>query len=260
VRLLVTTNLPYKILSVLIALALWFIVRDERIESTVTFALDVQPPADFVVSNEQVPDLTVSVQGTRAALSRLRGQNLAHVVQPSITEPGPVTLRIRPEELELPAGVEAISVSPSSAQVRLESRATRRVPVKARLLVANGTGYRVRKVTITPERVKVAGPTSVVGSLDEVWTEAIEITPRGVEPITGQYAVSLPHKQLRLEDKGPVSVKIEIEEAPPDSPDPSPTPAGLKVNAAPSESGRAAAAGLPRGAARSGPADGLARR
>jgi hypothetical protein len=243
-RLLVTTNLPYKILSVLIALALWFIVRDERIETTVSVALDVVAPGDFVVSSEHVPDLTVSVQGTRSALSRLRGANLVHAVRPVATEPGPVVVRIRPEELELPPGVEATSVSPSSAQVRLESRATRRVPVKARLLVAEGTGYRVRKVTITPERVRVAGPTSVVAGLDEVWTEGIEITPRGLEPISGQYAVSLPHKQLRLEDKGPVNVKIEIEEAPPDAdtPDVSPTPAGLKVNA------------------RSGPVDGLARR
>ena len=221
-------NLPYKVLSVLIALALWFIVRDERIEATLTIPLEVQAPADLVVSNEHLPELTVGVAGTRAALSRLRNGSLTHVVRPRATEPGSLTVRIRPEDLELPPGVTAVNVTPASAPVRLEARAVRRVPVKARILVAEGTGWRVRRVTVTPDRIRIAGPTSVVASLDEVWTEAIEVAPRGPEPINGQYSISLPHKQLRLEEPGPVGVKIELEEQ--SAAEAAPTPAGLKVN------------------------------
>lgn len=228
VRTLVTNNLPYKILSVLIALALWFIVRDERIETTVSMALDVRPPGELLVSNEHLPELTVGVSGTRVALSRLRAGSLTHVVQPRVGEPGPVMIRIRPEDLHMPPGVTAVSVSPSSAGIRLEARSVRKVPVKARILVAQGTGWRVRKATVTPERVRVAGPASVVAGLEEVWTEAIEVAPRGDEPITGAYALSLPHKQLELEDGPKVEVRIEVEKAP-DPPSPAPTPAGLKV-------------------------------
>ena len=224
---LFTTNLPYKALSVLIALALWFIVRDERIETTVNIALEVQAPGELLVSNEHLPDLTVAVSGTRVALSRLRSSNLVHVVKPKGTEPGPVMVRIRPEDLELPAGVDVVSVSPSSASVRLEARAVRRVPVKARILIAEGTGFRVKKVVVTPEKVRVAGPTSVVAGLDEVWTEAIDVSPQGLSPLTGDYAVSLPHRQLRLEDTGPVNVRIELE-AEPAAAIPIATPAGLQ--------------------------------
>ena len=226
-----TTNLPYKALSVLIALALWFIVRDERIETTVNIALEVQAPGELLVSNEHLPDLTVAVSGTRVALSRLRSSHLVHVVKPKGTEPGPVMVRIRPEDLELPPGVSVVSVSPSSAGIRLEARAVRRVPVKARILVAEGTGFRVRKVVVTPEKVRIAGPMSVVAGLDEVWTEAIDVAPRGLEPLTGDYAVSLPHRQLRLEDAGPVSVRIELE-AEPAAAVPVATPAGFNVNGA----------------------------
>lgn len=225
-------NLPYKILSVLIALALWFIVRDERIETSLSIALEVQPAADLVVSNESLPDLTVGVNGTRAALSRLRSAGLVHVVTPGSTEPGNVTVRIRPEDLELPPGISVVHVSPATASVRLEARSVRRVPVKPRLLVAEGTGWRVRRVAVTPERVRITGPASVVATLDEVWTEAIEVSRRGPDPVIGEYAVSLPHKQLRLEQPGPVTVKIELEEQPADPvPSPTPTtPAGIKVN------------------------------
>lgn len=221
-------NLPYKILSVLIALALWFIVRDERVETTVSFSLEVQPASDLVVSNENLPELTVGVNGTRAALSRLRGNSLVHVVKPRAREPGNLMVRIRPEDLELPAGVSAVHVSPASAPVRLEARAVRRVPVKPRVLAAEGTGWRVKRISVTPERVRVAGPSSVVTSLDGVWTEAIEVSPRGPEPVTGEYAVSLPHKQLRLEEPGPVTVKIEFQQVVEGTETPTPTPAGLK--------------------------------
>lgn len=223
-----TTNLPYKALSVLIALALWFIVRDERVETTVNLGLEVQAPGELLVTNEHLPDLTVAVTGTRVALSRLRSANFVHVVKPKVAEPGPVTLRIRPEDLDLPAGVDAVGVSPSSVGIRLEARAVRRIPVKARILLAEGTGFRVKKVVVTPERVRIAGPASVVAGLDEVWTEAIDVEPQGSEPLTGDYAVSLPHRQLRLEDPGPVSVRIELEPEPA-APVPVATPAGLKV-------------------------------
>lgn len=232
IRLAATTNVAYKVLSVLIALALWFIVRDERVEATLTMALEVEAPAELVVSNEQLPELNVSVTGTRAALARLRTASLTHVVRPRASEPGPVTVRIRPEDLDLPPGVTARQVTPATAPIRLEARAVRRVPVKARILVAEGTGFRVRKVTVTPDRVKVVGPTSVVAGLEEVWTEPIEVAPKGLEPVTAPYAISLPHRQLALETRGPVTVKIEFEASPPAS-EPSPTPAGLKVNGRP---------------------------
>lgn len=224
---MVTNNFAHKVLSVLIALALWFIVRDERIDTTITLALDVEAAGELMVSNDQLPELTVGVRGTRVALSRLRNANLVHVVRPPNTEPGAVTVRVRPEDLELPAGVDAVSVSPSTTGVRLEARAVRKVPVKARILVADSTDYRVRKVTVSPERVRVSGPSSIVANLDEVWTEAIEVSPKGPEPVVGEYGVSLPHRQLRLESARPVSVKVELEPVPA-TPLASPTPAGLK--------------------------------
>ena len=224
------TNVPYKVLSVLIALALWFIVRDERIEDTLTVELEVQPAAELVITNEQVPDLTVAVAGTRASLLRLKSRSLVHGVKPRATEPGPVTLRVRPEDLELPAGVEALSVSPATISLRLETRTVRRVPVRPRIVSNELEGWRVKKVVVEPARVRIAGPTSVVAGLDEVWTLPIDVTPRADEPVTGEYTLSLPHRQLRLEDPGPVRVRIEFEvvTTPPPSSEPTPSPNGKK--------------------------------
>lgn len=209
-----TENVPYKALSVLIALALWFIVRDERIEDTLRIPIDVQTTPDLVMSNESLGDLSVRVTGTRAALDRLRRGEQVHSVRLKNTEPGLVTVRVRPEDLALPPGVDVVTVTPATTSVRLEARAARRVPVRPRVVVEAGGDWRVKKVTVTPDRVRIAGPQSVIAGLEEVWTEAIAISPKSGESVTGSHAISLPHRQLRLEEASPVTVRIDLEERP----------------------------------------------
>lgn len=205
-------NVPYKALSVLIAMALWFIVQDEHVEETFEVALDVQTAPDLVVSNETVPELSVGVSGTRAALDRLRRNPLVHPVKLPAREPGLVTVRVRPEDLRLPGGMEAFHVAPSTTSLRLEGKATRRIPVRPRVVLESGDeAWRIRKISVTPERVRVAGPASVISGLDEVWTEVIAVQPRGGEAVIGTHPVSLPHRQLRLDEPTPVTVRIEFE-------------------------------------------------
>jgi YbbR domain-containing protein len=208
----ITANTPYKVLSVLIALALWFIVRDERIETSVPMSLEVEAVGELVVGNESLPELTVGVAGTRVALDRLRRESITHVIKLKTTEPGMVVVHVKPEDLALPRGVEVVHVSPSTVNVRLESRAVRRVPVRPRIVLEGDSTWRVKKVTVTPDRVRIGGPASVVASVDQVWTEAIVVPPKSGDPVTGSYSLSLPHPQLHAEDASTVSVRVELEE------------------------------------------------
>lgn len=218
------SNLPYKILSVLIALALWFIVRDERVETTVIYALDLQAPAELVVGNESVPELTVAVAGTRVALDRLRRGQLVMPVKLKATEPGVLTLHLRPEDVLAPAGVEVVHVAPATVGVRLETRRSRTVLVRPRIILEEESAWRVKKVTLMPERVRISGPASVIAVVDQVWTEAIAIPGKSGEAISGNYAVSLPHPQIHVDDNAAIAVTVELEPAnAPPAPSPIPS-------------------------------------
>lgn len=207
------TNLPYKTLSVLIALALWFIVRDQRIEDTVRFQLDIEPAEGLVVGDESLPELTVRALGTRATLERLQRTARTHVVKVDKREPGSVTVRVSPDDLVMPPGVEAFDVMPRSTVVRLEHRLVRKLPVRPRLVIA--AGFRAKRVAVTPSHVRVAGPASVVDSLDEVWTEAVDIAASR-EAVA---AIALTHPQLEVEDKPSVRIAVELEAAPTPTPE-----------------------------------------
>ena len=250
-RSLLLENVPYKALSVLIAMALWFIVQDEHVEEIFEIALDVQTAPEVVVSNEIVPELSVGVSGTRAALDRLRRNPIQHPVKLTSREPGLVTVRVRPDDLRLPGGMSAFHVSPSTTTLRLEGKATRRIPVRPRVVLeAAESDWRIKKISVTPERVRVAGPASVISGLDEVWTEVIAVRPRGGEAVIGTHPVSLPHRQLRLEEAAPVTVRIEFEPAMRANPAPTPdvSPAAAASPEPPEGSGRKSQGG-------SGPGD-----
>lgn len=222
----ILSNAAYKILSVLIALSLWFIVRDERVETTVTYALDLQPPADLVVGNETVPEIAVVVVGTRVSLDRLRRGPLVLPIKLKASEPGILALHPRPEDVPAPPGVQVMRVAPATIGVRLETRRSRVVPVRPRLVLEDEASFRVRKVGVVPDRVRISGPASVVAAVEQVWTEAIVIPAKSGETITGSYAISLPHPQLRTEDAPSVAVTVELEEKVAESAaSPSPKPA-----------------------------------
>lgn len=222
-------NLPYKVLSILIALSLWFIVRDQRIEETFTVALDVQPSGDLVVSSDAPPEISVAVTGTRVALDRLRHEALSMPVRVKATEPGVAPLHVRPEDVSLAPGVEAFRVSPPTVSVRLENRAIRKVAVRPRVVI-DASDWHLKRAIAIPDRVRISGPASVVGSIDEVWTEPIPVTPQ-TDPITGSYPIALPQRQLRLEDPGPIAVRIELEKGPiaGESPADGASPAGFRL-------------------------------
>ncbi|HVO29656.1 MAG TPA: CdaR family protein [bacterium] len=222
-----TANIPYKILSVLIAVALWFIVRDERVETQAIWQLELQIPPELAISNEVLPELTVGVAGTRVSLDRLRHETLVHTVKLKSGEPGLLTLHVRPEDLSVPAGVEVVHVAPSTVSVRLEPRVTRRVPVRPRIVLDDDSPLRVKRSAVAPDLVRIQGPASVVAAVDQLWTDAIPV-PRGAETLSQTVSLNLPHPQLKLLDVSSVAVTVDLEPisaatatASP-SPDPSP--------------------------------------
>ena len=211
VRRLVTENAPYKALALLIALAIWFHVRDQRVEGTFTLTLDVQPAGDLVVVSDGPPQVSVTVSGTHGALDRIARDGLVYAVKLPHPDAGLNPVHLKAEEIAVGSGAEVVRVAPSTLDVRLEPRATRKVAVRARVVMDESADWHVKRAVVTPDKVRISGPASLVSSLDEVWTAPIAADPKDGAPLTASVAVSLPHAQLKLEDAGPVSVRVEFD-------------------------------------------------
>ena len=170
-----------KLLALLIALAIWLGVTSQRAPATVPLRdvpLSFLLPEDVEISNEPIEKLRlVTLQGRRDELDRLDRHNLDAAVDVKDLRLGERVVRLTPENvtMNLPAGVRVLKVEPESVALRLERRIEREVAVVPRLEGKPPAGYEVRGWQVSPPRVRVRGPQSLVSAMESMPTETISL-------------------------------------------------------------------------------------
>jgi YbbR domain-containing protein len=169
-----TQRLGLKATAVFLALVLWFVVnaKEPQIELV---PVRFTPVLDSsLVLRGQVPQLQAIIAGAPNQLIKLSSN--APVIRRQITADAPDTLvlDLRPEDVTLPEGVDAVvqDVQPRSLTLRFESTWSRKVPVRSNIdivpTIAPDQGPLGTK--IDPESVQVNGPRHVVLGIAAVWT------------------------------------------------------------------------------------------
>jgi hypothetical protein len=159
--------------AVFIAVVMWFVVNAK--EPQIIFVpVRFAPVLDSsLVIRDQVPQISAIVAGSPKELIKLSSS--LPVIRRSISSSAPDTLVIdlRPEDVTLPEGVDAVvrEVEPRSVTLRFEPTWTRRVPVHTAIDVptANG-GPGPTAIHVDPNVVEIGGPRHLVGKIRFVKT------------------------------------------------------------------------------------------
>jgi len=107
-------------------------------------------------------------------------------------------------------------LDPRSVDLVIDTRATRVLPVKARVVGTPAAGYVLdRDPDVEPDTVRVMGPAKLVGGIDTLYTVAVDITGER-EKIQRQVALALPANVANLETRRYV-VTIMLDRAGADS-------------------------------------------
>jgi YbbR domain-containing protein len=168
-----TERLGLKMTAGFIAVVLWFVVnaKEPQIELVpVRFA----PVLDSsLVMRDQLPQIQAIVAGSPKELIKLNSS--LPVIRRSISSSAPDTLVIdlRPEDVSLPDGVDAVvrEVEPRSVTLRFESTWTRRVPVHSAIDVATAAGSPGPvSMRIDPNIIEIGGPRHLIGKIRYVKT------------------------------------------------------------------------------------------
>lgn len=177
-------NLGLKLISLLLACVLWFVVsgpRRERLrERNVTATLSLVGVAPHLVITTGIRDnVVVRVRGRVSDLRSLASQSLeASADLSQITQPGDVEITIRPQHINVPEEIEVVSITPNKIRFRLERLRQRAVPIRPFLAGDPPSGYLIGEATAAPNLALVSGPESQVLKLSEVATERIIMTGR----------------------------------------------------------------------------------
>jgi YbbR domain-containing protein len=209
---LLTENLGYKIVALLLALLLWFDVNTDEIsvvEYAVPLRLAVGGHDMMVINTDEIPrEVEVQFSGRGKELLRLDRQQLAIEEEVEGGDSDTVQVIIEPRDVRKPANlaVTAIAVSPSQITVVTDRLMEKTVPLQPIGMPISEEGYEVVDVIVEPRRVKVRGVTSEVRGIGSLALDLSQIR-RVAGPLDIKMEIAVP-ESLRTVSVTPDSVRI----------------------------------------------------
>jgi len=211
VRDILFENLGLKVASLLLALLLYaHVVTDQERESVVQIPIAAVGLADTLTSvGELPPRVAVKVRGKWKDLIRLGLTRPFLSIDLATAKPGMFRTSITADDISRraipPEMARLVSVTevldPRSVDLAIEPKATRSLPVRARVVGIPAPGYILdQDPDVQPESVTVMGPARLVQGIDTVYTVAVDITGER-EKIQRQVALALPANVANLETR-----------------------------------------------------------
>jgi hypothetical protein len=179
IRGLIFANLGWKLLSILIAIAIWALVASEPELSTFATARLVYRnlPDDLELASEPPVDVSLELRGPSGELRGLGdGVRPLVILDMSTVVRGERTFPIGEAQVRLPRRVHLVRAIPSEVRFTFERRMFRSVPVEVRVSGEGQNGYVAANTTAQPATVTVVGPASHVARITTALTDAVDVS------------------------------------------------------------------------------------
>ncbi len=204
-----------KVLSVAVALGLWFTLAGEQtVERSLRVPLELRNrPPTLELVEDPPSTIEVRVRGASGLLGQLSPTEVIAEIDLSGARPGRRFFHMTRSQVRAPFGVEVVDLTPAIISLRFEPTLVRQVPVVPVVEGDPAPGYVVGPVTVRPDTVEVAGPESAVLRLKEANTEPISVL--GARQLVHEsVAVGLSDPSLRLASPGKADVTVQIQPTP----------------------------------------------
>jgi YbbR domain-containing protein len=205
-------ELPLKLVSLVIAVTLFVIVRSDKEAASGAYVKVLYTlPEDRVLVSEPVGEVRVGVRGPWTRLSRLDERDL-EPIRVDLRHIYDNELRFDDGMIKLPVGLRVASISPSEMKLEFEPRVQKRVSVQPLLEGEAAAGFHVAKVTADPAEVTVDGAKSAVEAMQRAQVRPLRITGAR-SPVRGERQLEAPPPHVRFLDATTVAVEADVQPA-----------------------------------------------
>jgi len=172
-------NFGLKILSLLLATGLWFMIsRDEQpaevaVRAPVVFQ---HVPPSLEISSETVPEAQIRVRGPERTIRSLRNNEVQAEIDLAGVKSGDRTFDLTSHEVRHPRELEVEQVVPSQLHLSFDTRLTRQVDVVPRVTGRFADGYDIVDKKADPARITITGPRHHVEKIGSATTDLIDAT------------------------------------------------------------------------------------
>jgi len=207
------TNLSLKAVSLLLAVALWFVIAGERSSERGLMApLELQNfPRDYELTGDLLDSVEVRLRASPGIVHRLSTGDVSAQIDLAGVSEGEHIVHLTPQTIRVPFGVEVVKVTPSIVTLNFERTLQRSVPVRPRLLGRPAPGYEVTEITSDPAEVRIAGPKSRVQEIESAYTEPVSVESAQAS-VSDSVTVGVDDPMLRLLGTNRARVTARIRE------------------------------------------------
>lgn len=204
-------NWGLKALSVGLAFLLWLtVLGEQKAEVVLNVPLEVREvPKGMMVVSEPVDYVAVRVRGPRSVVMALVPNEIHLGKVLRRLQQGENTLALSPREIEVPRGIEVLSISPARLKILVEPVEERRLEVIPKLRGEPAPGFALGKVTVTPPRIRVEGPRVEIRRLLRAYTLPIDVEGHKAD-MTVDATLEPLGKHVRVVEGESVTVHVEI--------------------------------------------------
>ncbi|HEY2941578.1 MAG TPA: CdaR family protein [Vicinamibacteria bacterium] len=212
-RFTVLDNLPLKLVSLVLAVLLWFVIAGEKTsEMGLSAPVELQNfPKDLELTGDPVDTVEVRLRASPGIIQRLTPGDVSAHIDLADAHEGERIVHLTPDSVRVPFGVTVVKISPSIITLNLERTLQKTVPVRPRLLGRPAPGYEVGEMTTEPAEVRIAGPKSRVQEVESAYTEPVSV--EGAEAnVVDNVNIGLEDPLLRIQGNPRVRVTARIRE------------------------------------------------
>jgi len=161
-------NLTAKIIALIMAIILWVYVMNEQnppVETSMDIPLEVRNLSASVVAVDIPESVRVKVRGPRTIIISLSQKDIKSYIDLKGLADGNNTAKVN---TAIPASMELVEVSPEKINFRLDTIASRQVPVEAKISGKPPAGGVVGKIIYGVQTVTIKGPSDLLSVVAKV--------------------------------------------------------------------------------------------
>jgi YbbR domain-containing protein len=208
-------NLGLKIVSLLIAIALWLAVSNEPpSEAAVNVAIVFRNmPEDLEISSENIPSAQVRVRGPERLVRQLQPSDVHAEIDLTGMKPGERTFDLTANQIGLPDKLRAVQLVPSQIHLSFDKKTTKMIPIRPRIIGSFASGYSIAQVKSEPETIEIVGPKKSVDGVESAITDPIDVSGL-IDRTTFSRHAYVSDPLIQVVDPHPVRVTVIMERAP----------------------------------------------
>jgi YbbR domain-containing protein len=207
-------NLPFKLVSLAIAIMLWWVVgRDSAIEIPMTVPLEfLHAPSNLEITSDYPFQAQVTLRGPEHLLQEVRPSQVHALLDLEGALPGERTFDLTSSQVQVPHNVKVVQVMPAQFHINFDRRASRTVDIQPRVIGTLLSGYGMKEPVAVPPKVTIVGPERRVNTVVTAMTDPVDATGViGSATFTTHAYVADP--LVRVQTPGPIYVTVTTEKS-----------------------------------------------